>query len=54
MLRVIHHKENTFGEGTMIRYGFPKDHDLKNLDEPLIDVLRRWKKYVRSDESWMK
>lgn len=54
MLRVIHHKENTFGEGTMIRYGFPKDHDLKNLDEPLKDVLRRWKKYMRSDESWMK
>ena len=24
------------------------------LDEPLKDVLRRWKKYVRSDESWMK
>ena len=24
------------------------------LDEPLKDVLRRWKKYMRSDESWMK
>jgi hypothetical protein len=54
MLRVIHHKENSFGVGTIIRYGFPKDHDLKNLDEPLKDVLRRWKKYMRSDESWMK
>lgn len=36
----------------MIRYGFPKDYDLKNLDKPLKDVLRRWKKYMRgSDES---
>lgn len=24
------------------------------LYEPLKDVLRRWKKYMRSDESWMK
>lgn len=49
MLRVIHHKENSFGEGTIIRYGFPKDHDLKNLDESLKDVLRRWKKYMRGE-----
>lgn len=47
MLCVIHHKDNIFTKGTMIRYGFPKDHDLKNLDKLLKDVLRRWKKYVR-------
>ena len=33
MLRVIHHKDNSFGEGTIIRYGFPKDHDLRNSDK---------------------
>lgn len=33
MLRVIHHSQNTFQEGMMIRYGFPKDDDLKNSDQ---------------------
>ena len=31
-----------------------KEKALSYLDEPLKDVLRRWKKYMRSDESWMK
>ena len=38
-------------------YGIPEDikrKALSYLDEPLKDVLRRWKKYMRSDESWMK
>ena len=38
-------------------YGIPEDIKLKALsylDEPLKDVLRRWKKYMRGDESWMK
>ena len=38
-------------------YGIPEDikrKALSNLDEPLKDVLRRWKKYMRDDESWMK
>ena len=38
-------------------YGIPEDMKEKAyvfLDEPLKDVLRRWKKYMRSDESWMK
>lgn len=38
-------------------YGIPeemKEKALSYLDEPLKDILRRWKKYMRSDESWMK
>ena len=38
-------------------YGIPEEMKEKAyvyLDEPLKDVLRRWKKYMRSDESWMK
>ena len=38
-------------------YGIPKEMKekaLSYLNEPLKDVLRRWKKYMRSDESWMK
>lgn len=38
-------------------YGIAEDikrKALSYLDEPLKDVLRRWKKYMRSDESWMK
>ena len=38
-------------------YGIPEDIKLKALsylDKPLKDVLRRWKKYMRGDESWMK
>lgn len=38
-------------------YGIPKEMKEKAcayLDESLKDVLRRWKKYMRSDESWMK
>lgn len=38
-------------------YGIPEEIKEKvyaYLDEPLKDVLRRWKKYMRGDESWMK
>lgn len=38
-------------------YGIPKEMKekaLSYLDEPLKDVLRRWKKYMRGDEIWMK
>lgn len=38
-------------------YGIPDDikkRALSYLDEPSKDVLRRWKKYMRGDESWMK
>ena len=38
-------------------YGIPEDikrKALSYLDKPLKDVLRRWKKYMRGDESWMK
>lgn len=38
-------------------YGIPEEIKVKAyayLDEPLKDVLRRWKKYMRGDESWMK
>ena len=38
-------------------YGIPEDikrKALSYLDELLKDVLRRWKKYMRGDESWMK
>ena len=38
-------------------YGIPEEIKEKSyayLDEPLKDVLRRWKKYMRGNESWMK
>lgn len=38
-------------------YGIPaemKEKAYVYLDEPLKDLLRRCKKYMRSDESWMK
>ena len=38
-------------------YGIPEEIKEKvyaYLDEPLKDVLRRWKKYMRGNESWMK
>ena len=38
-------------------YGIPeeiKEKAYAYLDEPLKDVLRRWKKYMRGNESWMK
>ena len=38
-------------------YGIPEDIKEKAytyLDEPLKDVLRRWKKYMRGDEEWTK
>lgn len=31
-----------------------KEKALSYLDESLKDILRRWKKYMRGDESWMK
>lgn len=40
-----------------VAYGIPKEMKekaLSYLDEPLKDVLRRWKKYMRGDEIWMK
>lgn len=40
-----------------VTYGIPKEMKekaLSYLDEPLKDVLRRWKKYMRGDEIWMK